>query len=90
MPYLQKPPATKRELLNRLLSADFNGDLRTLGKGARVSRVGPSVLEVRFDNIGRTFLLSAHIPREEGSKDDGMEFAVPLPQPTTRRKGSNQ
>lgn len=90
MPYVQKAPASKRELINRLLARDFDGDLRKLGKGARISRVNASTVELRFDNIGRTFLLSAHIPREPETADPEMEFAVPLPQPTTRRPGTSQ
>lgn len=86
MPYVQKPPASKRELINRILSHDFDGDLRHLGEGARISRVDAQTIEVRFDDIDRTFLLSAHIPREPGAED----FSAPMPPPTTRKPGRKQ
>lgn len=89
MPYVQKPPVTKRDLMNRMLSHDFDGDLRNLGEGARISRVSGNTLELRFDNIDRTFLLSVHIPREEKvGKQPVDDFAAPLP--TTRRAGKSQ
>lgn len=88
--YVPRPPVSKRELVNRLLSHDFNGDLRNLGEGARISRVSPSVIEIRFDHIDRTFLLSTHIPRDgTGPADHEDDFAVPLP-PSTRKNGSRQ
>lgn len=88
MTYVQKAPASKRELINRLLAHDFDGDLRHLGEGARVSRVNANTVEVRFENIDRTFLLSAHIPRDPTLNDD--DFAAPLPPKTTRRAGKRQ
>lgn len=90
--YVQRPPVSKRDLVNRLLSHDFDGDLRNLGKGARISRVSPSVIEIRFDDIDRTFLLSAHVPRGAKSDANGYQqddFAVVLP-PSTRKRGRNQ
>lgn len=86
MPYVQKPPVSKRELINRLLSQDFNGDLRNLGEGARISRVNPQTIELRFDDIGKTFLLTAHIPRDGTEPVD--DFSAPLP--STRKPGKNQ
>lgn len=89
MPYVQRPPVSKRELINRLLSHDFDGDLRHLGAGARISRVNPHTIELRFDDIDRTFLLSAHIPRDGTAPDtDDDVFAAPLP--STRKPGKNQ
>jgi hypothetical protein len=79
MPYTQRPPMSKRELVNRLLSNDFDGDFRHLGAGARVSRLSASSVEIRFDNIDRTFILSTHIPRDGGEE----EFSSPMP--TTRK-----
>lgn len=81
--YMQKPPVSKRELLNRLLSDDFDGDFRNLGPGAKVERISASALEIRFND--RKFILSAHIPRA----DEPDDFAVPLP-PSTRRAGRRQ
>lgn len=86
MTYIQKPPVSKRELINRLLSHDFDGDLRHLGEGARISRVDANTVEVRFDKINRTFLLSAHIPRDPTLADDG--FSSPMP--GTRKSNSSQ
>lgn len=92
--YVQPPPVSKREVVNRLLANDFKGDLRQLGKGAQISRVSPNTIEVRFDDIDRTYLLSVHIPRDgtqpPANGDD--EWAVPLapPIPTTRQEGSRQ
>lgn len=77
MDYVPNPPASKRELLNRLTSIDFDGDLRHLGKGAQVSRVKPNMLELRFAETDQTFLLSVHIPRERKKTKRA--------KPTTRR-----
>lgn len=90
--YVQPPPVSKRELVNRLLAGDFKGDLRQLGKGAQISRVSPNTIEVRFDDIDRTYLLSVHIPRDgtqPATNDEFEEWAVPLA-PTTRQQGSRQ
>lgn len=86
--YVQKPPLSKRELVNRLLSNDFNGDFRSLGEGAQISRAGPNLVEIRFPEIDRTFMLSAHIPRD-GTAAHEDDFAAPLPK-STRKPGSKQ
>lgn len=92
MPYIQKAPVSKRELINRMLSNDFDGDFRNLGEGARVSRVKDHIVEIQFPAIGRTFLLSAHIPRDANGDAEEDDFSAPLPEPkpTTRRKGKQQ
>ena len=82
MSYPQKPPTSKRDLMNRILSYDFDGDIRTLAPGASIVRRSPSVLELYFPETNKTFILSIHIPREE--KPD--EWAVP----TTRRAKRKQ
>lgn len=58
-------PRTKEELLDRMLSFDFDGDIRHLGaKQASIVRQGPNRLLLSFPNSGRVFELSVHIPRE--------------------------
>ncbi len=78
--YVLPPPMSKRDLLDRMLSDDFDGDFRNLGHGCQVSRVNASTIKLRFDVIDRTFLLSAHIPRSTRRvKKIADDFSVPLP-----------
>jgi len=79
MSYVQRPPMSKKELLNRLLSSDFKG-VQSLAPDVQIIREGPSSLKLRFDGIDRTYILTAHIPRKEE------EWEAPLP-PKQRLKG---
>lgn len=63
----RKDPETKEELLNRLLMADFDGDIRNLGgEAARVKRVAPHMLRLEFPDSGAIFDLTVHRPRKPG------------------------
>jgi hypothetical protein len=96
--YQQKPPQSKRELLNRMLSYDFDGDLRKLGPSAQISRVNANTLELRFPATDQTYLLSVHIPRGEkagrstaaSAPADDFSDEPETPKPTTRGKGRRQ
>lgn len=61
-----RDPRTKEELLDRMLSFDFDGDIRHLGaEPALIKRAGANRLTLTFPNTGRTYELSVHIPRDE-------------------------
>lgn len=78
-----KAPRSKEELINKLLSYDFSGDIRDLGEGTQISRVAPNIVRLMFPETGRVFDLTVHIPREaQGFKED---WSV-----TTRRPGKKQ
>lgn len=62
-------PRSKEELLDRMLSFDFDGDIRHLGSGpASLSRIAPNALLLTFKDSGRTFELRVRIPRSEDPK----------------------
>jgi len=78
MPIRQtRSPRTKEELLNKMLSFDFDGDIRTLGPETRIKRTAPNEITLEFPDIDRKYVLSVHIPREEN-------FSAPIP-PTPKR-----
>lgn len=61
----KRDPRTKEELLDRMLSFDFDGDIRHLGvEPASVVRSGPNKLLLSFPNSGTTYELEVHRPRE--------------------------
>lgn len=61
----KRDPRTKEELLNKMLSFDFNGDIRDLGaEPATVQRQGPNSLLLKFPASGAVFEVSIHRPRE--------------------------
>lgn len=61
----KRDPRTKEELLDRMLSFDFDGDIRHLGvETASVVRSGPNRLLLTFPDSGVTFELTVHRPRE--------------------------
>lgn len=68
--FVNKAPRTKEELMNKMLSYDFDGDIRKLGPNARLERVNANALALTFPDIGRTYVLSVHIPKDmnEGPK----------------------
>lgn len=65
MPPKSAGPRSKEELLNKMLSYDFSGDIRELGEGARIERVSPNTMRLTFPEIDRVYEISVHIPREE-------------------------
>lgn len=61
----QRDPRTKRELVDRLTSMTFNGDLRTLGaRGADVLRSSPQSITLQFKDSGQLFELRIRKPNE--------------------------
>jgi hypothetical protein len=61
-----RDPRTKEDLLNRMLSRDFNGDLTHGGK-AILQRMKGHVVRLFFPDTGKKFDLTIHKPRPEGS-----------------------
>lgn len=61
----KRDPRTKEELLNRMLSYDFTGDIRDLGEQpASIVRESPNSLLLTFPASGVTFELVVRRPRE--------------------------
>lgn len=86
-------PRTKEELLNKMLSYDFNGDIRTLGEGARIERTAANALTLHFPEIGRTYELVARIPRstaKAGRKPGAQEedWTAPAVEPEKPKRRS--
>lgn len=64
MPRTARDPRTKEEFLSRLLSYDFQGDIRQVGEfPASLIRTGPNKLEITFPKSGVTFELVVRRPR---------------------------
>lgn len=60
-----RDPRTKEEFLDRMLSFDFDGDIRNLGvETATVQRLGPNALRLKFPDSDQVFDLTIHKPRE--------------------------
>lgn len=60
-----RDPATKEELLDRMLRFDFQGDVRQLGaEPASITRLGPNRLQLSFPRSGKVYELEVHRPRE--------------------------
>lgn len=61
----KRDPRTKEELFDRMLSYDFDGDIRHLGvEPATIVRTSPNKLLLTFPDSGVTFELEVHRPRE--------------------------
>lgn len=75
-------PKTKQDLVNRLTSIDFSGDLRDLGEDARVTREAKNAIKVTFPKIGREYVLSVHLPR--GERAPAKQARSRAPEPDTR------
>lgn len=61
----KRDPKTKEQLLDRMLSYDFNGDIRQLGaEPARIERIGANALRLTFPDTDTVFDLTVHRPRE--------------------------
>ena len=58
-----RDPRTKEELLNKMLSYDFSGDVRELGEGPQIERVAPHVARLVFPRSGKVYDLTVHKPR---------------------------
>lgn len=62
-----REPKTKSDVLDRMLSIDFDGDLRRLGEGVRLQRVAPNKVSMIFPETGIHFLLVVQRPRNENA-----------------------
>lgn len=96
----KRDPRTKEELLDRMLSFDFDGDIRHLGvEAASVVRSGPNRLLLTFPDSGTTFELTVHRPREfaqtkvkaeprsfRDGRDDGLRRLEREPEPAPAPK----
>lgn len=61
-----KCPQTKEDFVNRILSYDFDGDIRKMGgEGTRIERAGPQSFFVYFPELDRKYELTVSIPRSE-------------------------
>lgn len=69
-----RDPRTKEELFDRMLSFDFDGDIRNLGEEqARLRRLAPNRLELFFPASGRVYELAVKIPRDQPYAHRGAE-----------------
>lgn len=61
----RKDPTTKANLLDRMMSFDFSGDLRDLavGRDLRMERIRANAVRLKFGNSGSSFDLTIHKPR---------------------------
>lgn len=89
----KRDPRSKEELLDRMLSYDFDGDIRHLGaQPASIVRQGPNRLLLAFPDSGKTFELEVHIPRDAERRsfatqaEPQEEWAAETPAPTRRRQ----
>lgn len=60
-----RSPRTKEELLNKMLSYDFDGDLRKLGENVRITRASANSLLLTFPDLDRAYEVCVRIPRGE-------------------------
>lgn len=62
-------PKTKEDLLNRMMSRDFSGDISDLavGRGLQMERIRPNAIRLKFSDSGQTFDLTIHKPRSEST-----------------------
>lgn len=82
-------PKTKEQLLDRMMSFDFDGDIRHLGvEPASIVRVSPNTLRLTFPDSGVTYELSVHRPREFSQaaqrSGESRSFAPTGEEPSTR------
>lgn len=81
-PRIKRDPKTKEDILNRMLSYDFDGDIRHLGEEpAQITRTGAHTLRLTFPASGRVFDVSVHRPRE---------FSQPRPQAEREERSFKQ
>lgn len=64
-----RDPKTKEDLLDRMMRRDFSGDLADLaeGRNLQMERIRPHVIRLKFGATGKTFDLTVHKPRPEGT-----------------------
>ena len=58
-------PRTKAALLDALISPTYDGNIRSLGSGARVERPADNLLRLVFPTSGVVYDLEVHRPRQE-------------------------
>lgn len=64
-----RDPKTKADFIDRMMSYDFDGDIRHLGAvNATIHRVKPHVIRLRFPDTGKEFELAVRLPRSEEAK----------------------
>lgn len=64
--FQRRDPRTKGEVVDRLLSFDFQGDLRDIGGAhATIERTGPQSFLLRFPETGRAYEFVVRLPRDE-------------------------
>lgn len=75
MSYFRKPPKTKAELIDRMMSQDFNGDFRSIvGDGTNIVRTAENKLQINSPD-GRSYELVARLPRKENAWAEERPFA---------------
>lgn len=93
-----RDPKTKEDFLDRLLMADFDGDIRNLGaQPARIKRLAANALELVFPDSGVVYELTVHRPRDakqeaRSFKASNEDFTIPpepkpAPAPARRKRG---
>lgn len=90
----RRPPRTKGELLDRMLSHDFNGDFRSIvGEGTSLVRVADNKLQINAPD-GRSYELVARLPRKEnawaGEPRSFQDEWTALPPDDAQSSGRNQ
>ena len=62
-----KDPTTKYDLIDKMMSRDFDGDIASLAvdRKLRYERTRPNVLKLEFGHSGRTFEIVVRKPRTE-------------------------
>lgn len=85
MARVKRDPRTKEEVLNRMLSYDFDGDIRNLGEQpASIVRTGAHTLRLIFPASGTVFDVTIHRPREFAQNK---RAAVAPPEQRTFKQG---
>lgn len=59
-----KSPRTKEEIVNRILSYDFDGDLRHLGPDIEIERASAQSFYLHCRDINRTYEVIIRIPKQ--------------------------
>lgn len=70
-----REPRTKEDVLNRMTSIDFDGDLRHLSDSVQLKRLKRHVLQLYFPESQRRFNLTIHKPRPEKPKKAKVKVA---------------
>lgn len=62
-----RDPKSKPDVIDRILSREFDGDLRRLGENnsAQVERIKKHVIKLAFPSTGTVFHLTVHKPRAD-------------------------